>query len=667
MVERSSTSHQDYPALAKERARRRVAAALPAAIAAPRPYGRPRGSRYAALTAPAPAPEQPALARDHHEATRPEEVRRSRRRAPDAPDTVQTLPISLRDELARVRDGQAKRHRHRRFSLGRPKRPVRTAILSTGALLVLLLGVFVGPMVYRATVAYDKIFEEQVPHNDSPFVVAVNPDGSRSIVTPTPAAGADDGESAPAVIPEWDGKERLTILLLGVDRREDEASRSDTMILVNIDPVTKRAAMLSIPRDLKVIIPGYGVHKINAAYAFGDADQVPGGGPGLTIRTIEANFGITVHHYAQVDFDGFVKIIDTLGGLTIDVPYPIKDDEYPGPGNQYMRIYFQAGWQHMDGERVLQYARTRHDDGDGRRSARQQQVLLSLRDQAVGLDLLSKAPDLIADLGDAVRTDLDVGRALQLARLGTEIDPASIVTYSLDDALYEELLPDQPYFLVADWDAVGGILTEFTGEEVLPPMSALANPDYEVEILIEDGTFNPGLGDRVAQVLHANGFQNVTVVEKPDLGNYPISSVAAAPADLTTAFLVASVLGLDPAAITVPDSGAATTTARATKTGNEARPTPTASPPAGTDAASPDGEIAAVPLFPTPEASTSAGDGASGRIVIVLGDDAPDPAYFTAEPFVDEPLPDHGGLEESIQGGGDETGVIEDEEIPIEE
>ncbi|MCC6792089.1 MAG: LCP family protein [Thermomicrobiales bacterium] len=658
MADLSSNSRQDYPGLARERAKRRGAATAHESRPSPsQPYPRARTNRYETLTAAAAAPagESAAPARSRRQGeSRANGTRRARRYIPDGVSDGQPLPVSLRDEFARVRGDQSQHQsRTRRMPISKPKRPIRFALLSSSAVILFLVAVLVGPTIYQAMVARDKIFVENVPHDDSPFVVAVGPEGTRTIVTPTPAGeGEQTGQSA---IADWNGEERLTILLLGVDRREDEASRSDTMILVNIDPVTKRAAMLSIPRDLKVIIPGYGVQKINAAYAFGDADEVPGGGPGLVIRTIEANFGITVHHYAQVDFEGFVKIIDTLGGLTLDVPYPIKDDEYPGPGNQYMRIYFQAGWQHMDGDRVLQYARTRHDDGDGRRSARQQQVLMALRDQAVSLDLLSKATELLIALGDAVRTDLDDGQALQLARLGTEIDPSAIIQFSLDDAVYEEQLEGQPYFLVPDWTMVGEILSEFTGSEVLPPMSALGNPNYDIEIVIEDGTYNPGLGDRVAQVLMANGFGNVIVTEKPDLGNYPVSSVAADTGNLTTAFLVAGVLGLDLSAISVFDSD---------ETGTV--PSSSSTTSAGSDAASPGGEVDAVPLFPTPMGGASSGQ-PSGTIVIVIGDDAPDPAYFTSEPFVDEPSFDEGGgsYDESIEGGGDETGAVEDE-IPTE-
>ena len=582
--------------------------------------------------------------------------------APDD-DAVESLPISLKDEFARIRKGQARGQtnggaaqavaaqphmppRPRRISVQRPKRPVLTAILSVFALVLLVGGVTLGPVVYRGITAYRDVFEEPVPHDNSPFTVAVNPEGTAQIVPD------DATDQANAAIGPWDGKERLTILLLGVDRREDEPSRSDTMILVNIDPVTKRAAMLSIPRDMRVIIPGYGVHKINAAYAFGDADQVPGGGPGLTIRTIEANFGIRVHHYAQVDFDGFVKIIDTIGGLTIDVPYPIKDDEYPGPGNQYMRIFFQAGWQHMDGERALQYARTRHDDGDGRRSARQQQVLMALREQGVRMDLFSKAEELINEVGAAVRTDLQPAQAIQLARLGSEIDPASIIQYSLNPALEEQQLPGEEYFLIADWNGIGAILSEFTGETVVPPLAAV-NPNYEIQIFVEDGTFNPGLGARIEQVLRSNGFTNVSVSDKPDLGNYPTSSITTDPANLPTAYFAAGVLGLDLAAINVSDSGVGATVESGDLAG-QGGPTATAqSDPDVGDPTGTAGVVESVPLLPTPSGGAQAQQG--GTLVIVIGDDAPDPAYFTADPFAEEPIDGGGSLEEAPV-----------EEIPVE-
>ena len=226
------------------------------------------------------------------------------------------------------------------------------------------------------------------------------------------------------------------MLLIGVDQQTEFESRSDTMILVWVDPVAKEAAMLPLPRDLKVIVPGFGIHKINAAYAIGEAQDVEGGGPALTVQTIEANFGLTINHFAQVNFDGFVSVVDILGGLTLDVPYPIKDNEYPAEDLKYTRVYFPAGWQHMDGERTLQYARTRHADNDAQRSIRQQQVLMALREQADVGELIPRAAELLAALGDSVRTDLELDQAIDLARLASEIPIESIDQYTLLNSVW---------------------------------------------------------------------------------------------------------------------------------------------------------------------------------------------------------------------------------------
>ena len=478
--------------------------------------------------------------------------------------------------------------------------------------LVLMVAAASAPVLYNSFQAYQDVRVDSVERDTSAFVPALNDAGTPELVA----------AARPQDLPEWSGTDPVTILLLGVDKSVRGASRTDTLILVNIDPVAKTASMLSIPRDLKVVIPGYGINKINAAFALGEFNKVQGGGAGLTIRTIEANLGVPVHHFAQVDFDGFVQMIDTVGGVTIDVPYPLKDDEYPADNYQYQRVYFPSGWQHLGGERALQYARTRHQDGDQRRSERQQQVLLALRDQAVDLDLISKLPTLIGQFGDSVRTDISVDTALQMARLGREIPRDRITQHSLIPSLYEEQLPDEPYYLVADWDKTGVILSDFTGTSINPPGAALANPDYSLPILILNGTDNEGLAGRVGDVLEWNGFWNVEVALAEGSGGTELSTVTDNGSYLGTSALITNLIGVGADRISVTSLPSSSSTSVATDDLTSI---------SSGDADEPDN------IFTGTGSGAGTGTSESGgtvseydpdeyAIVITLGEDAPDPA-----------------------------------------
>ena len=140
----------------------------------------------------------------------------------------------------------------------------------------------------------------------------------------------DQPEISSLELTPWDGAGRVTILMLGLDYRDwasDEGpSRSDTMILLTLDPLNQTAGMLSIPRDMWVAIPGFKHGKINTAYYLGDAYKLPGGGPGLAVQTVEQFLGIPINYYAQVDFGAFVRFIDEIGGVKIDVPAAITVD-----------------------------------------------------------------------------------------------------------------------------------------------------------------------------------------------------------------------------------------------------------------------------------------------------------------------------------------------------
>jgi len=364
---------------------------------------------------------------------------------------------------------RAARHGHGSFAaepppptppLPRQRRwPLRWVVGVISLVLVTALLAYLGPLALASWRAYQRVFVTPAPR----ATVVVNERGTPEVVLLT----ADD----PAIqLPDWDKKDRINILLLGVDRREaDDVPRSDTIIVVTIDPLTKDVGMLSIPRDLLVTIPGYGQDKINAAYALGA--NAPVTGPGLIRATIEYNFGIPIHYYAEVDFDGFVRIVDTLGGVVVDVPAPIKDDEFPAEDYNYTRVYFAPGLQHMDGKTALRYVRTRHDDNDFSRGYRQQQVLRALREQGLRLNLIRKAPQLVDSLADTVRTDLSPTQVLALAKLGTEIPRERIRSYTLLQATTSYWEPGRPFYLIPNWPAIQAVL-----DEMFPPRDGQPHP-----------------------------------------------------------------------------------------------------------------------------------------------------------------------------------------------
>lgn len=173
------------------------------------------------------------------------------------------------------------------------------------------------------------------------------------------------------------------ILVMGLDSRAGEgtATRTDSIMLVGVDPYRLRVSMLSIPRDLFIDVPNYGMQRINTVNVLGEM-QEPGSGPTLLQMSIAQNFDIQPERYVRLDFEAFVALVDGLGGIDIYVERVIEDPTFPTPdgGTQYVR--FDSGMQHMDGERALIYARTRHADDDYRRAERQQQVVAAVARKA---------------------------------------------------------------------------------------------------------------------------------------------------------------------------------------------------------------------------------------------------------------------------------------------
>jgi LCP family protein required for cell wall assembly len=246
-------------------------------------------------------------------------------------------------------------------------------------------------------------------------------------------------EAPPVPDQEWDRPGRVNILLLGVDQRKCEPppSRTDTMILVTVDPQQKTAAMLSIPRDLWVEIPGDlpGVpaeNRINTAHVYGEIKKYPGGGPALAMRTVEKNFGIPVDYYVRINFEGFKQIVDALGGIDIDVPKAVHDDAFPDDTCGTHVVDIPAGKQHMDGQRAMEYARSRHGSSDFDRAARQQEVLYAMRDRAISLNVITRLPQLYQALNNTIDTDMQVWEMFALARAAWDIPRDNIQSYVID-------------------------------------------------------------------------------------------------------------------------------------------------------------------------------------------------------------------------------------------
>lgn len=205
--------------------------------------------------------------------------------------------------------------------------------------------------------------------------------------------------------------------------------------------------MMSVPRDLIVTIPGYGENKVNAAYFFGEYFKEPGGGPALALRTLSKFFNVAIDYYVTVNFEGFRTIVDTIGGVNIDVPYELDDYQYPSDdeGDPFgiLHVHFDEGWQHMDGKTALRYARTRHADNDFARSKRQLQVILAIRQKALSLDLLPSVPSIMDQLGGMVQTNIHLDQQLGLAQLGFGLSASSIITSSIDgEFVTGDYLPD---------------------------------------------------------------------------------------------------------------------------------------------------------------------------------------------------------------------------------
>jgi LCP family protein required for cell wall assembly len=308
------------------------------------------------------------------------------------------------------------------------------------------------------------------------------------------------GQSPPQTTPDgvadetnvWDEHGPINILLLGLDADDcalpsGSPQRTDTMILVRIDPQTKKAAMLSIPRDLYVYIDGYGAKKINTAHVLGAASDMDdaAAGPELLRQVVQENLELPVHRYVRIDFEGFLKLIDDgLGGLTMDLPpseydptVSLYDEQYPDGHCGTMTIQFEPGEHELTGEEALQYARSRKSTSDFDRSRRQMEVLMAIREAGTSASIIPRVPKLISALRDTIDTDLSNKEVLSLARIARGMSTEDIITLRIDEnAVYDDMLvidSVQQWVLVHRQDKLDDLRRQFLNME--EPQEATAS------------------------------------------------------------------------------------------------------------------------------------------------------------------------------------------------
>lgn len=348
----------------------------------------------------------------------------------------------------------------------------------------------------------------------------------------------------------WDGKERVNVLLMGIDQRQGEAEpayRTDTMMVLTLDPVTMQAGMLSIPRDLWVPIPGYDNGRINTANFLGDAYNYPGGGSALARKTVEQVLGIRINFYARINFTAFEEFVDRIGGVTVNVPVDIYDPTYPTEDYGVELFAISAGTYQMDGKTALKFARTRHSlpNGDFDRARHQQIVLKAVQEKLSNpeafLALISSGPELINSLNTSVKTDLSLDQIQQLAALAQRVDRNNIKSAVLDQQYTEfaTTLTSPPqqvqvpvrariaelretFFATAADGAVDSNPDATIVTTVVVPVTAQTNvaaADWQAEgarIVLLNGTLNAGFAQKAADVLIARGFTIERVGNTPD-------------------------------------------------------------------------------------------------------------------------------------------------------
>lgn len=378
-------------------------------------------------------------------------------------------------------------------------------------------------------------------------------------ITPSPTTLAPTATLDPmAGIPEWNDPRRFTVLLLGIDQRtgvvdEEQYFRTDTMMVINIDPVRMRAGVLSIPRDLWVSIPGFREQRINTANAIGDSQAYPGGGPALAAATIEQNLGIDIDSYVRVNFDVFTSVVDLVApnGVEICVQEEIDDPTYPDAGYGFIHVHFEPGCQRLDAEKLLQYARTRKTQGgDFDRARRQQEVIRALMGEVLSAggisNFVGQATRLWEELSNSIVTDMSLEELLSLASLAQEIDMSTVQFNTIDNmAVSFATTSAGDQVLIPNYAAIRTLISE-----TFNPQGELSDSDLRqraeaenASIVLYNNTDIAGLARTTQEWMLSRGVTITDVGNMPESNNAPTTIRMYHDKPYTARYL-ASLLGL---------------------------------------------------------------------------------------------------------------------------
>ncbi len=301
------------------------------------------------------------------------------------------------------------------------------------------------------------------------------------------------GDLIPPLGEPFPGRTRINVLLLGSDEVEGTC-RSDTMMVLLLNPKLKRAALLSIPRDSRVEIPGHGRNKINAAYAFGGVE--------LAQETVEELLDIRIDYYVQIGFDAFVGAVDELGGVDIEVPDPKGRGEGLVKPTYYDPINLKPGYQHLNGKQALQFARYR-DDSDIERTKRQQQLLRALTDQKFNVWNVFRLMRAGSKLLDRLITDIKWDAAVDFIKIMQKIPASEIMTATVPTG---DRYIDGIYYGIVHQNALADLLDDMDDY-----LSRVSLPGATVEVANGSGVV--GAAQVAAELLTEAGF------EIADVGN----------------------------------------------------------------------------------------------------------------------------------------------------